>query len=145
MIAASRLEPQSRLTVVPGTLDGRPASRVAIRATLRFSSPAPFALPNTTSSIRCRRRAPGARSTIARDHVRRQVVGADAGEAAAELAERGPDCFIDEGAHATSLGLDQRYSSGAWSRGRRGLPGVAFSFRGRDACLGGCRYCRWRS
>src|SRR5690606_13393247 len=38
IIAASRLEPQSRLTVVPGTEVGRPASRDAIRPTLRFSS-----------------------------------------------------------------------------------------------------------
>ena len=37
---ASILEPQSRLTVVPGTSFGRPASRSAIRATLRLSSPA---------------------------------------------------------------------------------------------------------
>ena len=49
-IAASRLEPQRRFTVVPGTEAGRPASRAAMRATLRFSSPAPLALPSTTSS-----------------------------------------------------------------------------------------------
>src|SRR5690606_28025872 len=49
-ITASRPEPHSRLTVLPGTLVGQPASRVAMRATLRLSSPAPFALPNTTSS-----------------------------------------------------------------------------------------------
>ena len=37
---ASRLDPQSRFTVPPGAETGRPASRVAIRATLRLSSPA---------------------------------------------------------------------------------------------------------
>ena len=37
---ASMLEPQSRLTVVPGTSFGKPASKSAIRATFRLSSPA---------------------------------------------------------------------------------------------------------
>src|SRR5258708_5180389 len=37
---ASMLDPQRRLTVVPGTSLGRPASKRAIRATLRLSSPA---------------------------------------------------------------------------------------------------------
>ena len=46
----SRLEPQSRLTVLPDTSVGSPASSQAIRATLRLSSPAWFAQPNTTSS-----------------------------------------------------------------------------------------------
>ncbi len=51
-ITASRPEAHSRLTVTPGTDVGRPASRAAIRPTLRFSSPAPLALPKYTSSIR---------------------------------------------------------------------------------------------
>jgi hypothetical protein len=42
---ASRLEPHSRLIVEPGTRSGRPASRSAMRATLRLSSPAWFAQP----------------------------------------------------------------------------------------------------
>ncbi len=50
-MAASRLEPHSRLTVLPGTAAGSPASSAAIRPMLRFSSPAPLALPHTTSSI----------------------------------------------------------------------------------------------
>jgi hypothetical protein len=37
---ASMLEPHSRFTVVPGTSTGSPASRTAIRPTLRLSSPA---------------------------------------------------------------------------------------------------------
>ena len=45
IIAASRLEPQSRLTVVAGSVTGSPDSSTAIRPTLRLSSPAPFALP----------------------------------------------------------------------------------------------------
>lgn len=44
-ITASRPEAHSRFTVTPGTEVGSPASRAAIRATLRFSSPAPLALP----------------------------------------------------------------------------------------------------
>jgi hypothetical protein len=51
IMAASRLDPQSRFTVVAGRLTGSPASRTAIRATLRFSSPAPLALPMTTSPM----------------------------------------------------------------------------------------------
>ena len=37
---ASMLEPQRRLTVVPGTSFDKPASKSAIRATFRLSSPA---------------------------------------------------------------------------------------------------------
>ena len=51
IIAASRLEPQSRLTVVAGSVTGRPDSSTAIRPTLRLSSPAPLALPQTTSPM----------------------------------------------------------------------------------------------
>ncbi len=36
--------------LVPGTDTGVPASSAAMRATLRFSSPAPLALPSITSS-----------------------------------------------------------------------------------------------
>ena len=42
---ASRLDPHSRLTVMPGTASGRPASSSAMRATLRLSSPAWLAQP----------------------------------------------------------------------------------------------------
>ena len=52
VIAASRDDPHSRLIVVADTEVGRPASRTAIRPTLRLSSPAPLALPQTTSPIR---------------------------------------------------------------------------------------------
>ena len=45
MATASRLEPQRRLTVVPGTSVGRPASSSAMRPTLRLSSPAWLAQP----------------------------------------------------------------------------------------------------
>ena len=48
--AASMPEPHSRFTVAPGTSTGIPASSTAMRATSRFSSPAPLELPNTTSS-----------------------------------------------------------------------------------------------
>jgi hypothetical protein len=59
IMAASRLDPHSRFTVVAGTEVGRPASSTAIRPTFRFSSPAPLALPQTTSSI-----APGSRRRV---------------------------------------------------------------------------------
>ena len=42
---ALRPEAHSRLTVMPGTLSGRPASSSAMRATLRLSSPAWLAQP----------------------------------------------------------------------------------------------------
>ena len=45
MPSASRLEPHRRLTVLPGTSTGRPASSAAMRATLRLSSPAWLAQP----------------------------------------------------------------------------------------------------
>ncbi len=64
-MTASRPEPHSRLTVTPGTVTGRPASRTAIRATSRLSSPAPLASPKTTSSILAGSRE-GVRSTRAR-------------------------------------------------------------------------------
>ena len=47
---ASSPEPHSRFSVAPGTPTGRPANRVAIRATLRLSSPAWLAQPKSTSS-----------------------------------------------------------------------------------------------
>ena len=42
---ASRLDPHSRLMVVPGTSGGMPASSAAMRPTLRLSSPAWLAQP----------------------------------------------------------------------------------------------------
>ena len=47
-------EAHSRLTVMPGTSSGRPASSAARRATLRLSSPAWFAAPRMTSSTASR-------------------------------------------------------------------------------------------
>ncbi len=66
---ASMPEPHRRLTVVPGTLIGRPASREDMRATLRLSSPAWLAQPKITSSTAvqstCGLRAISARSGTA--------------------------------------------------------------------------------
>ena len=45
IVTASMPEPQRRLTVVPVTSVGRPASSSAMRATLRLSSPAWLAQP----------------------------------------------------------------------------------------------------
>src|SRR5687768_8059139 len=47
---ASRPLPHRRFTVIPGVSFGSPASRAAMRPTLRLSSPAWFDAPNTTSS-----------------------------------------------------------------------------------------------
>ena len=68
IIAASRLDPQSRFTVVAGSVTGRPDSRTAIRPTLRLSSPAPLALPQTTSPMSCGSR-PGTASRTPRSAV----------------------------------------------------------------------------
>ena len=48
---ASIPEAHKRFMVMPGTSIGRPASNVAMRATLRLSSPAWFAQPKMTSSM----------------------------------------------------------------------------------------------
>ena len=47
-LTASSPDAQSRFTVTAGTWSGNPASRLAIRATFRLSSPAWFAHPSTT-------------------------------------------------------------------------------------------------
>src|SRR5262245_30487444 len=54
---ALRPDAHRRFTVMPGTLWGSPASRSAMRATLRLSSPAWLAQPRITSSMR----SPGTR------------------------------------------------------------------------------------
>ena len=84
---ASAPDAQSRLTVTPGTLTGSPASSAAIRPTLRFSSPAPLALPRITSSISAGstsgwRASSSVIGAAARSSVRTP------GESAAEAAER---------------------------------------------------------
>ena len=65
MPTASMPDPHRRLTVVPGTSTGRPASSAAMRATLRLSSPAWLAQPRITSSSRAQSTA-GLRSIRAR-------------------------------------------------------------------------------
>ena len=77
-MAASRLEPHSRFTVVAGTLTGSPASSRAIRPTLRFSSPAPLAFPQTTSSIRS-----GSRSGVLPSKPDRAVAARSSGRTSA--------------------------------------------------------------
>ena len=79
-------EEQSRFTVMPGMWRGSPARMVAIRATLRFSSPAPLALPRITSSIAVRiDSGPGHGLT---DHQRGQIIRPDRGERTAVSADR---------------------------------------------------------
>ncbi len=51
--SASSPEPHSLLMVAPGNSSGKPASSVAMRATLRLSSPAWLAQPKRTSVIAC--------------------------------------------------------------------------------------------
>ncbi len=50
-ITACKPDAQRRFTVFPATVTGKPASRAAMRATLRLSSPAWLASPAITSSI----------------------------------------------------------------------------------------------
>ena len=50
-IIACNPEAHKRLTVLPATVTGKPASKAAILATLRLSSPAWFASPAIISSI----------------------------------------------------------------------------------------------
>ena len=81
MAIASRLDPQSRFTVPPGAETGSPASNVAIRATLRLSSPAWFAQPSSTSSSSSQS-TDGSRPLSVAEHVRGQVVRSDASASA---------------------------------------------------------------
>ena len=66
---ASRPEPHRRLSVTPGTATGKPASKPAMRATLRLSSPAWLAQPrkrsSTASQSTCALRAMSARRGMA--------------------------------------------------------------------------------
>ena len=63
-------DPHSRLTVWPGTSMGKPATRSAMRATLRLSSPAWLAQPRMTSStssgLTCARSQASLRTIAAR-------------------------------------------------------------------------------
>ena len=88
MATASRPEPQSRLTVPPGTSTGRPASSVAIRATLRLSSPAWLAQPSRTSSI-APQSTDGSARLSARTTCAARSSGRTGAERAAVAAERG--------------------------------------------------------
>src|SRR5712671_6052658 len=76
---ALRPEAHRRLTVMPATLSGKPASNSAMRATLRLSSPAWFA-PNERPDRHCR-----------------EIIGAHLGEDAAIAADRRSHRVADEG------------------------------------------------
>jgi len=102
-VIASPPAAQRRLTVTPGTLGGRPASRAAIRATLRLSSPAPLASPRITSSTRSgsasagwRRRQASVMGSAARSSVRMP-------RARPVTAEGGPDRFEEVGVHHSTI------------------------------------------
>ena len=84
-IAASRLEPQRRLTVAPVTVVGSPASSAAIRATLRLSSPAALAAPRMTSSI-----AAGSGSPARASSARRACVARSSGRTPARAPPKRP-------------------------------------------------------
>ena len=73
-------EPQKRLTVVPATDSGRSARKPIRRATLNPCSPSGKAQPRIRSSMSSA--VTPVRSTRARDHLRRQIVGPDLGERA---------------------------------------------------------------
>ena len=52
MAMACRPDEQKRLTVAPDVVDGQPAQRAALRATLWPVAPSGWAVPRNTSSIR---------------------------------------------------------------------------------------------
>ena len=81
---ASMPDAHSRFMVVPGTLAGRPASRAAMRATLRLSSPAWLAQPRITSSTASASSAWRERSALDRNG--REVVRAHAARASRRSA-----------------------------------------------------------
>src|SRR3990170_3756253 len=91
-LIAARPEEQRRLNVTAATETGKPARRVAMRATFRLSSPASFA-PHTRSEVRfpvtvpyrppsnatggtLARNGPGERAKSLRDHVIIQLLPA---------------------------------------------------------------------
>ena len=74
-LMACKLEPQSRLTVVPAAELGRPAISATGRATLKPCSPCCCVLPSTTSSISAG--SMPLRSTSASDDGHGQIVAAD--------------------------------------------------------------------
>ena len=116
IMVASRLEPQSRLTVVAGTLTGSPASRLAIRPRFRLSSPAPFALPKITSSTA----APsslGVAFEQSTDRVRGEIVRPDSSERAVEAAERGAHGVVQVGGHDHPLSRRRVSRCGRTCRG----------------------------
>ena len=88
-LIAWRPEPHSRFTVWPATSTGRPASRSAIRATLRLSSPAWLAQPRITSSTRAG--SIPVRSTSALIAIDARSSGRTAGERAAIATDRRAD------------------------------------------------------
>ena len=95
MVMALIPDAHSRLTVMPGTVSGKPASSQAIRATLRFSSPAPLALPRMTSSTSAG--SMPARSDGVLDGQRGKVVGPDGGERAPVAAHGRADAANQKG------------------------------------------------
>ena len=95
MLSASRLEPQRRFTVEPGTSLGNPASSSAMRATLRLSSPDWFAQPidyivdsaPIDAGIAFHQRLEGQG---------REVIGADARQSAAVASEGRTNCVANK-------------------------------------------------
>ena len=113
-MTASMPEPHSRFTVAPGTVTGKPASRVAIRATLRLSSPAPLASPRYTSSTET---GSSARVAVEQRPQRDggEVVGPHAGQGAAVAAHGRPDGVDDVGVLRHDQSSDLRGTSRRWT------------------------------
>ena len=95
-MTASSPEPHNRFSVTPGTLVGSPASRTAIRATSRLSSPAALASPKNTSSMRAGSRS-GARPTTDPTTWAARSSGRVADRAPRETPDRGAYRVEDEG------------------------------------------------
>ena len=107
-ITASTAEPHRRFTVTPGTDDGKPASSAPKRATLRLSSPAWFASPKMTSSMRAG--SMPVRSTIERITTAARSSGRTDRQRAPCPAEGGADGVVDEGCGHVSSPLQKRVS-----------------------------------
>ena len=93
-LMAFKPEAHRRFTVTPPTSTGRPASRAAIRATLRLSSPAWFAHPKKTSSTSA------GSSSIALDnfldHKSSHIVRTNRSENPTQSADRRTDRIHDD-------------------------------------------------
>ena len=117
-ITASSPDPQSRFTVAPGMVTGSPASSTAIRATLRLSSPGLVGV----AEVDLLDGAGVEAGQPVDDGLHRgggEVVGPQAGQRAAEAADRRADRVqdVDVLAHVVGPSCRSRRRTGNTSKG----------------------------